>query len=254
MEIELIYIIKALLLPPTIFLLLGVFAVCKYRRPYSRSVVMVSLIALILCSMPVIVEQLAKQWETIPVLDREQVKSIDPQAIVVLGGGIERSSPEYNEPFMLKRLTMSRVRYAGKLAKEIGLPVLVTGGAPLKKDRPSEAELMTRVLQTEFSIDVRWQEQQSRNSEQNARYSRKILKQEGIDRIVLVTHAYHMKRALHQFKRNGFKVLPAPTSFISPYKTELSIFSFLPSATSMEDCYLIAHEWLGELWYSLRYR
>lgn len=254
MEIQLIYIIKSLLLPPAIFLLLGIIGWCRYRRQYSRVLVMISFIALILCSMPVIVELLAKQWEAIPVLDREEVKHFEPQAIVVLGGGIKKSSPEYNEKFMLKPLTMDRVRYAGKLANEIGLPVLVTGGVPLKTDWPSEAELMATVLANEFSADVRWQENKSRNSAENARYSRDMLIGEGIDRIILVTHAYHMKRALSQFENNGFKVLPAPTGFISSFKTELSVLSFIPSATSMADCYLIAHEWMGMLWYKLRYR
>ena len=72
-----------------------------------------------------------------------------------------------------------------------------------------------------------------------------------MQRIILVTHALHMRRAVQQFELQGFAVMPAPTVFLS--HTEVNLFSFLPSATALERSTLVIHEIMGRAWYKLRY-
>ncbi len=79
-----------------------------------------------------------------------------------------------------------------------------------------------------------------------------ILQPLAIEKIILVTHAFHMPRALNEFKRVGFDALPAPTAFFSNQE-KLSIFSFIPSAQALTVSSFILHEYLGLLWYRLRY-
>ena len=179
------------------------------------------------------------------------MQDFSPQAIVVLGGGLRRPAPEYSQNVTLKNRTLARVRYAALLARETHLPLLVSGGRVLKADTPSEAEVMTTVLNNAFRQQVRWQEPASRNTAENAAYSYKILSKHGVQHIILVTHALHMRRAVEQFELQGFAVMPAPTVFLS--QTEVDLFSFLPSAMALERSTLVIHEIMGRAWYKLRY-
>jgi uncharacterized SAM-binding protein YcdF (DUF218 family) len=81
---------------------------------------------------------------------------------------------------------------------------------------------MAEVLNNEFNQVVRWKEQNSRNTAENALYTKEILSQENITHIILVTHAFHMHRAVEQFKQQGLQVMPANGIFISYRFTQLT--------------------------------
>lgn len=258
-SVTLIYFFKLLILPPASLLILASIGLVFRRLSFGIPLAASSLCVLILLSLPTVSCNLARSWERIPPLKANQIQQFKPQALVVVGGGLAKNR-EYGSEFTLNERSLLRLRYAAKVAKEFGLPVLVSGGRVLSsEDEPeyvSEASVMAQVLTEEFSIPVAWQEQESRNTEENARFSREILQKEGIDTIVLVTQAYHMPRTLHEFTKAGFNVLPAPTAFIAgplddPF--DFSVFDFLPSPTALRDSFLLAHESLGMLWYAIRY-
>ena len=71
------------------------------------------------------------------------------------------------------------------------------------------------------------------------------LKAAGIERIALVTHAWHMVRATRDFERAGLQVLPAPTGFKGGQARKL--YRLLPRASALADSSLALHEWLGIL-------
>lgn len=108
---------------------------------------------------------------------------------------------------------------------------------------------MNKVLKNEFGVAVRWTEERALNTRDNADYSREILEAEGIDNILLVTHADHMPRAKTEFERVGFKVLPAPTKIRAV--SSFSFFDFLPSAGALSSTARSLHEWLGRAWYAI---
>jgi uncharacterized SAM-binding protein YcdF (DUF218 family) len=144
----------------------------------------------------------------------------EAQAIVVLGGGTEREA------------------YSAKLQQESGLPLLVSG---------EEAPAMVRTLAEEFGTPVRWVEQNSHTTEENALFSACILKQNGINRLILITDAAHMLRAETIFTKNGFDVIPAPVTFSS--HSPLSLNDFLPSRDSWIHSRNARHELLGIAWF-----
>jgi uncharacterized SAM-binding protein YcdF (DUF218 family) len=254
MDIFIIYIIKTLLLPLASLLIISIVGLLLIRcKPLiAQKLLRFSLSALLLLSMPIATKYLAVSQEVYPPLNNVAAYHFAAQAIVVLGGGIRESAPEYQQLATLKSSTLERVRYAAKIAKQTQLPILVTGGKVFDTDLPSEATLMAKVLTDEFRQPVRWQEKNSRNTAENADHTQAILAQEGINRIILVTHAYHMQRAVLQFQQQGFRVLPAPTVFLSQSDT-LNILSFLPSAAALQKSTLILHEIMGIIWYKLRY-
>ena len=170
---------------------------------------------------------------------------------MVLGGGRYYGTPEYYGD-TVNSWTLERLRYTAELGKKTGLPVLVTSGR-LHQENLSEAELMAGVLEESFNQTVTWQERSSRNTAENAKYSADLLRDEGIRKIYLVTHAFHMRRALREFNKTGLQVTPAPTSFSFSDPVLFTIGNFIPSASQLRWSSIALHEYAGILWYQIRY-
>jgi uncharacterized SAM-binding protein YcdF (DUF218 family) len=126
--------------------------------------------------------------------------------------------------------------------------MLATGGSPLGGNS-SEAAQMKAALEKEFQVPVKWVEEDSRNTRENAYKSFAVLKKNGVSRIALVTHAWHMPRASIEFERAGFKVIPAATAYTTRYKAD--IYAFIPTADALQKSNWFLHEIIGILWYRL---
>lgn len=173
------------------------------------------------------------------------------QAIVILGAGRRSYAPEYGGE-TVNRLALERLRYGAWLARQSGLPVLLTGGAP--EGKTAEATLMKQVLTDEFGVPVQWMETTSLDTRGNARFSAPILQDAGIKRILLVTHAAHMRRARAEFEAVGLEVVAAPTGWLGQYDPTSGPrlpSQELPNAGSAYAAWFAVHELLGELAYRL---
>jgi uncharacterized SAM-binding protein YcdF (DUF218 family) len=252
MSIIAIYTIKLLLLPPVSLVILALVGVLFSKRKWGKRMTIVCLTLLWLLSLPIVVKQWALLWERVPPLSAEAARQFKPEALVVIGGGLEYAAPEYPGQVTLHVRTLLRVRYAAKLAWELGLPILASGGGTFEPEEFSEADLMAQTLDGEFKTPVAWLERYSSNTAENARFSREVLNEFGINKIVLVTQAYHMPRAALEFTKAGFQVLPAPTAFIG-HKGESRLLDWLPSPSTWANSFLLAHEMIGMLWYRIRY-
>jgi uncharacterized SAM-binding protein YcdF (DUF218 family) len=239
--------IAALLAPLGIVLvILLVAAVVAWRRPLAAwRPVALAFIVLYPLSTHFVADQLLSWLEPAP---RDPAADKSGQAIVVLGGGTYFSAPEYGGD-TVKAPVLARLRYAAHLHRALDKPVLASGGAPEGNPVP-EARLMTEVLQQDFRITVQWTEQGSRNTFENALLSASVLKPAGIQRIYLVTHAWHMRRARIAFEHAGFAVIPAPTGYATRFK--LTALDFLPDARALTDSGLFFREVAGIGWYYLR--
>ena len=171
-----------------------------------------------------------------------------PRAVIILGGGTVRDGVAAPDRERLKEGTLQRVLEGARIARGTGLPVLVSGGIPIGLNRP-EAHVMRDVLQEQFGVSVRWVEDQSRDTADNARMSATLLRTAGISEIVLVTHAYHMTRARLAFEAAGFVVTAAPHDFLGESWSALQPRDFLPRAQDAQAIALCLHELLGRLWY-----
>lgn len=241
-------LIGAFLLPPLNLLLLAAAGLWLWhKRPLlARVLLTTSVVLLWLLSTPFVAEALLHELEGEPYVTDTKKPLAD--AIVVLGGGTYFHAPEYGGD-TVNRETLERLRFAAKLQRETGKPILVTGGKPLGNDT-SEAAQMEQVLEQEFNVPVEWTEGGSDNTLENARLSREMLKQAGVDRIYLVTHAWHMARAVHAFQAAGFRVVPAPMAYTTRYRIDL--LAFIPTAKALRDSRIFLHELIGMLWYQLK--
>jgi uncharacterized SAM-binding protein YcdF (DUF218 family) len=253
MDIYLIYIIKTLILPVASLLTLGLIGLFLFRRSdFSMLLIGFSLIMLSMLSLPVVSVFLAGIQEKYPAVDDAVLSDFSAQAIVILGGGLKIPAPEYPLQLTVSNTTLERIRYGAFLAQKMQLPILVSGGKVFS-DRPlAEADVMAQVLQQEFKQSVQWREQNSRNTAENALYAANMLKSVGVNRIILVTHAFHMSRAMEQFQQQNLEILPAPTVFFSKVLS-YKILDFIPSAEALQKSTLMIHEMIGQLWYKIRY-
>jgi uncharacterized SAM-binding protein YcdF (DUF218 family) len=242
--------VTALVLPPggpIVLLVLGVLALGRHPRT-GRAMVLAGAAALWMLSLPVVASALVTALGGATPLDPAAARRAD--AIVILGGGVRPRAPEYGGD-TLGRLTLERVRYGASLARQIRLPVLVTGGAPDNETR-AEADLMREALEREFGVPVRWIENQSRNTRENAANSAKMLAAEGKRRVVLVVHGFDVRRAKGLFESAGLEVIAAPTQV--PRWDDLRVADFLPSAAALAASRFSLYETLalgrdaGERW------
>jgi uncharacterized SAM-binding protein YcdF (DUF218 family) len=173
------------------------------------------------------------------------------QAIVILGGG-KRPAPEYafwGSAEGVNADTSTRVLYGIRLAQSLQLPVLVSGGNPTGGSE-KEARLMADFMHIYGNIRPRWVEDASYTTEENAAFSADILKRLNINHIILVTHAYHMRRAQQAFERYEFNVTPAPTGYARYESSPLG--RWIPQGRSMQEVYSAMREIVGMAWYNLR--
>ena len=249
------YFIKQLLLPPGILLLLLALA-WWFRRSRPRLAgccFALGLGGMWLMSLPVMVEWGARALETAPPLAREDWSSLaqHADAIVVLGSGRERGDPAWGSD-QPTGIGLERQRYAARLAKASGLPVLTSGGLHYGTP-PSEAELMAVSMRDDFGVTVRWKEERSRTTWENARMSAEILLPEGIQRVVVVTQAWHMPRAVWSFEKAGFSVVPAPVGFLGQDNAR-PLGGWMPEFKSVWQSGQLLNEAVGQVGYRLFYR
>ena len=235
-------VLKALVLPPTGPLLLAAIGILLLRRAprLGRALAAAGVGGLLVLSMPAVADFLVGFGDTSAPFDVQAAKSA--QAIVILGGGVRHSAPEYGGD-TLATLTLERVRYGARVAHQTGLPVLVSGGTVLAGD--PEAMLMAAALREEFGVPVRWVEPLSRTTHENAVRTAAMLKHEGIDRVVLVTHVFDTRRAIAEFEAQGLKVIVAPTGGSGTGKAVL--LDWMPSIHGLARSYYATYELLANL-------
>ena len=191
--------------------------------------------------------------ETEPPLARDAWATLAQRAdaIVVLGSGRERGDPAWGSD-QPTGIGLERQRYAARLAKASGLPVLTTGGLHYGSP-PSEAQLMADSLRDDFGVQVRWKEEQSRTTWENAQMTAGILLPLGIKRVVVVTHGWHMPRSVWSFEQAGFEVVPAAVGFFSADNAR-PLGGWMPEYKAFWQSGLLINEAVGQMAYPLFYR
>ena len=201
------------LLPPGIFIV-ALFALAWYawkRRGERRIAALLfalTFVFYLLCTS--VVAERTLGW-----LEQAYLPPAEPagDVIIMLGGGAMPDSPDVDGVGALCSSPANRLLTAVRLQRKLGVPILLSGGQ-VYEDTGAEAKIARRIL-----IDLGVPEEQilvetrSINTTQNARYSAEILRAQGLTQPILVTSAFHMKRAVLNFKKQGMDVVPYPADY-----------------------------------------
>ncbi len=184
--------------------------------------------------------------------------SFRPDAVVVLGGGANAFAPDSK----LAASSYKRFVEALALAKKMNVPLLFTGGGFVEQNGVTEAEAAAdtasrlavsfgfaqptnEIPSGEFGL---FYEDKSQNTAQNAKNSIEIMRQNKImkPKIILVTSAFHMKRAKIIFEKNEFMTIPIAVDFKTK-ATPVSYIDALPEFKNLENNFLALREYIGIL-------
>jgi uncharacterized SAM-binding protein YcdF (DUF218 family) len=242
-------LLLSLVMPPTGFvtlIIVGLLLRGRWHRA-GRRLTWIAAICLLLFSLPIIsysvLVALETELPTTPPADHP------PQVIVVLGAETIRSTQNGAVAFRPGLLTLDRLRTAAALHRTTGLPILATGGVSTEETL-AVGLVMQQSLRDDFQTPARWVEWKSYDTWENARYSAEILHAAGITSVYVVTHAWHMKRALMAFRGTGLIVTAAPTPLDNMNDPDLG--DFMPRASIWQIGYYAMHEWIGALYYWFR--
>ncbi len=248
---ELKPLLTTLALPPAGPLLLVLAGCWLAWRRTSRAVTLALLLLgagsmwLLSCNAVAVAlsQRLLPQTQPLTRADWAGLRGKGVQAVVVLGGGVTPAR-EYGE-FQPGPYTAARLRYGLQVAKASGLPIAFAGGvgwSATNTDAPSEASTAARWA-SESGQTIRWLDADSRDTAENAARIKSLLQADGVQRIALVTNAWHMPRSQHHFESAGFTVLPAPMGFVQ--QQDGPLLEWLPSAQGLTSSRQVLREWLA---------
>jgi len=230
-----------LILPPTIFIIfLTIF------RRFKKIVYLTSFIFLLISTEfigHILLYPLEKEFYN--------TNSAKVNAIVILGGGYNKDAPN----LAVNDGAFKRLIYGIMIAKKENLPIIFDGSA-------NEAKVVYNTIQElnsslnldlpiakgsfskKFSIHIQGK---ALTTIDNAKYVKEYLAKNEIEKpkIYLVTSAYHMKRAIKEFKRQNIYTIPRATDFKST--KEIRFIYFLPNAEGLRLSFLALHEYLAFL-------
>ena len=249
-------VLTALLLPPVPLLLLMLVGarLILPRRGLGWTIIVLS-VALLWFSTCTGTARLLTQFVLHPpaALSADRIKELKAQpktttAIVVLGGGLEPFAPEYGVS-NLSAVSLERLRYGVWLGRETGLPVAFSGGIGwAQPDGTPEARIAGQIAATEFGRPLKWMEENSRDTRENAARTVALLRPGGIRRIVLVTHGFHMPRALNAFETAAagqIAIEPAPMGLARGVET--AALEWIPTSLGTSQVRSILRELVGRL-------
>jgi uncharacterized SAM-binding protein YcdF (DUF218 family) len=171
-----------------------------------------------------------------------------PDGIIVLGGAIDGSAA--NDQVVLNEAA-ERITIIPELARRYpNARILFSGGrGALIYDGVAEAQIAGRLLES-FGIarDRVTLEDRSRNTAENAAFSKALSHPQPGELWLLVTSAYHMPRAMGAFRKVGFAVEPYPVDWRTR-GGEDALRPFVSVSDGLQRTDAAVHEWLGLLIY-----
>jgi len=243
--------VSQLLLPPGIFILLGIISLVFWKKTWARALLFCSLALMWVLSTEPIRDSLTAPLEFQYAAYNMDASSQGEAAIILLGGGVQENAPDYQGSDELTTHSMMRTIYAAKIAEQTNFNIYATGGTPLTQS--AEGDVMKSWL-VWFDIDESRiiSENKANTTWENAVLTQVLLNEKGINTIILVTSATHMPRAVFCFESQGLNVIPAPTDYLTN-QVDYDLRSYLPRSNVLADSGSALHEYLGFLWYKLHY-
>ncbi|PMD96942.1 hypothetical protein BWI97_09665 [Siphonobacter sp. BAB-5405] len=235
------------LLMPITFLVYGLVIAAFSKSPRRKQwAIWTTLAWLFVSSTDVTTNELALAWEYAPVTLKAD-ESYD--IAVILTGGITgnkdgkvffgNSADRILQPLLLYK--------EGKVKK-----ILISGGSGIlsaQADSTSEGKAAAQLLHIsgvpQSNIML---EGTSRNTRENATHTARMLGNNK-PKILLVTSAFHMRRAVGCFQKENIQVTPYPTDFFASERQTAWDYFLVPKEYNLLCTYRMMHEMVGYVVY-----
>jgi uncharacterized SAM-binding protein YcdF (DUF218 family) len=254
MYVYLSKILPLLLMPVTIVLVLSLIALLLQRgsKKMAASLLAVAISVLWVASTPMVANGLYRGLESrYPPQPLAEVQEAD--CIVLLGGVIGAPMPPRVEADLGE--TVDRVYKSAQLfrAGKARSLIVTAGNQPWSQSAWTEADLI-RDLLVEWGVPkgVIFLEGSSRNTRENAIYSKNLIDSINCKESLLVTSAAHMPRALAAFQSVNASVIPVSTDVRIIDRDVPTPMDFLPSAGALAMTSEAIREWIGQWVYKLQ--
>lgn len=243
-------IVTPLLLPPGIFVVLLIISGIYFLFKRQWKACLISLltgISMLALSMTPVSDAMLRGLEYSYTIPKNPVGDV----IILPGGGVYDKVPDLSGKGSPSEDMSGRLITAVRLQKKLGVPIIVSGGA-VYKERAAEAPIVRRFLiDLGVPSDKVILEDKSRDTIENARFTQAICKKAGYKKPILITSAYHMKRAVISFENAGMDVLPFPANYKTWENRKYILEDYLPGG--LENAHTAIREYLGLLFYRIAY-
>jgi uncharacterized SAM-binding protein YcdF (DUF218 family) len=168
---------------------------------------------------------------------------VSVDGIIALGGVVDAYESEKRGQFQIgsaiERIT-SLVELAQKYPEA---KIVFTGGTGSTSFQEFKEADAVKKLMPLFRIDQDRviYERDSRNTFENAKLSKELLKPQPEETWILVTSAFHMPRAVGVFRKQAWEVIPYPVDFETSTDSHFS----LDLVGGLQEMSKASHEWLG---------
>jgi len=242
--------VTPLILPPGIIIaaIIGIAMILIHRRHWKLAWANLC-VGLILwaLSVPPVCNLLMRGLES----DFSIPANPSGDVIILLGGSVIQGVPDISGRSAPSASTLGRVVAAVRLYRQVHLPIIVTGGR-VYDDGEAVATVAKRFLEElgvpENRILV---EDRARDTQQNALLTASICRRKGYSRPILLTSAYHLKRALMAFDAVELPAIPYPAYFLGSPPAPFAWRRLLPQAGALYVSAEALHEYLGLVYYRL---
>jgi uncharacterized SAM-binding protein YcdF (DUF218 family) len=240
-------LITCCLVPPGLFIVLCLVAAFFTRKRARTAFFLIAAVIYVTSVGPTVNLLLGPLERAYPVPSVEELRQCD--AYVVLGGGVNTSAPTIDGKGMPAPDAFYRVMAAYRLYLMDRKPIIISGGDYM--GREPEAEIVKRYL-LRLGVDERYviAESKSRDTRENALYTREICKERRFGRVALITSAFHMTRSVMLFRKISGPVTPFPTGHRVDYGS-LSLLDMLPDAGAGNSVAVALKEYIGILFYKI---
>jgi uncharacterized SAM-binding protein YcdF (DUF218 family) len=245
-------IIASFVMPPGLFILLLLFlSIYLFKKSDSKLIKLITIFSLLFfffLSTAFGVQLLLHPLENYA--EEISVNAFERHPIVVLGGGLNYYSSEKAEPSLH---SLQRLVKGYQLHRRLKTSLIYSGGVAIGQDKLSEAEAAAEFLESlgmesEYYIS----EDQAQTTFENAAYLKSWLEENEIEKVYLVTSAYHLLRSAAVFEAQNIDFLAVHSGFISDH--QFSWLDYLPNRGALTANLSALHEWVGLFWYYLRGR
>jgi len=238
------------LLPPGLFItILLISGVWFLSKKHWKAAIVNFLIGLCIWifSIPPVSDIMLRKLESEFYMPENPVGDV----IILLGGGVYEGVRDYSGIGVPSEYMLARIVTAVRLHGKLKIPIIVSGGSVFRHKNAESPIVRRFLIDLGVSPDKVILEDKSRDTIENAKYSLEICKENGFQKPILITSAYHMKRAVMSFEKVGMKVMPFPAGFKTWQDKKYGWDDYLPD--SLNDSKIAVREYIGIMSYKIAY-